>query len=441
MSTETQIIPINHHLTIMQILPWLQITALVAVIIALVIILFFIAGIEISYNLIPHSTWLDPANSGKKRNKLLVKMLTRADRLKATIIITNIFIKISIIGVLFIIMQSSIFANPGSVLDYTFEIVIITVFLYLAGDIIPKVIAQAHPYNYSLWSAYPLFFFFVILRPISFLLTGILKLSTVSQTTSQSQISSDDLSDAIEFASNKLTDEDHLLKGIVKFGNINVSEIIKPRVDVVAIEYNQLFSEVFVIVVDSEYSRIPVYSGNFDNIRGILYVKDLLPYLKEKDTFRWQALIRPPYFVPETKKVKELLTEFQTNKIHMAIIVDEYGGTIGIVTLEDILEEIVGEISDESDDDEKSYIKINDNTYIFDGKTLLNDFHKIIQSDPEVFDEIKGEADTLAGIILELKGAIPDKNEQITYKQFLFKIEAADSRRIKQIRVTILPGD
>jgi Hemolysins and related proteins containing CBS domains len=251
------------------------------------------------------------------------------------------------------------------------------------------------------------------------------------------QISVDDLTEAIENASDTLSDEEDILKGIVKFGNIDVSEILRPRIDVVALDYKMSIKQVLAVVVDSGYSRIPVYAGNFDNVKGILYVKDLLPYINEKDDFRWQSLIRPPYFVPDTKKVKELLTEFQTSKIHMAVIVDEYGGTLGIVTLEDILEEIVGEISDESDEDEKSYSQINDNTYIFDGKTLLNDFYKILQTETTVFDDIKGEADTLAGLILELKGAIPNKNEQVKYKQFIFKIEAVDSRRIKQIRVTI----
>ncbi len=365
-------------------------------------------------------------------------MLEKSYRLKATFIIANIFLKITIAGILITYFHNVFFINLLTA--WGIAIIIIILFtLYLFGDLIPKIFAHSQPYRYSLRVVYIVYFFYVVLKPLTFLLTGILKLFPENHPNSNSQISPDDLSDVIEFASNKLSDEEDLLKGIVKFGNINVSEIIKPRVDVVAIEYNQLLSEVFIIVVESEYSRIPVYSGNFDNIRGILYIKDLLPYLNEKDTFRWQSLIRPPYFVPETKKVKELLTEFQTNKIHMAIIVDEYGGTLGIVTLEDILEEIVGEISDESDDDEKSYTKINDNTYLFDGKTLLNDFHKIIQSDPDIFDQIKGDADTLAGIILELKGDIPVKNEQINYKQFIFKIEAADTRRIKQIRVTIVP--
>ncbi len=304
---------------------------------------------------------------------------------------------------------------------------------------IPKSYLQNKPYRFSIWAVYPIYILFLLFIPIVFIFNGILKIFSLNPSYTKTLTTNDDLSDGIDFSTNNLDKEEDLLKGIVKFGNINVSQIIKPRVDVVTIEYNLLLTEVIAIVLESEYSRIPVYSGNFDNVKGILYVKDLLPYLKEKDTYQWQSLIRPPYFVPETKKVKELLTDFQTNKIHMAIVVDEYGGTLGIVTLEDILEEIVGEISDESDDDEKSYTKINENTYLFDGKTLLNDFHKIVQSDPDVFDQIKGNADTLAGMILELKGTIPMKNEQIQYKQFIFKIEAADSRRIKQIRVTIMP--
>jgi gliding motility-associated protein GldE len=233
-----------------------------------------------------------------------------------------------------------------------------------------------------------------------------------------------------------VSDED-ILKGIVKFGQIEVSEILRPRVDVVSIEISNTLVKVLETAVKSGYSRIPVYSGTFDNVKGILYVKDLLPYLSAKDTFRWQTLVRHPYFVPETKKVKDLLTEFKTGKIHMAVVVDEYGGTLGIVTLEDILEEIVGEITDESDEEEKFYTKINDNTYIFDGKTLLNDFHKVLQTDNNIFDQVRGDADTLAGLILELKGAIPEKNEQIVYKQFKFRIIGVDARRIKQIKVSI----
>jgi gliding motility-associated protein GldE len=366
-------------------------------------------------------------------------LLEKPDRLKATLIISNVFLKIAVIGIIIIWLKYAFLLNLISVWGFMIFIIILSLALYIFGEVIPKLYAQSDPYRFSIRVIYPIYLIFIIINPIVYIFTAILNLFSVGRLTSKSHLSAEDLSEAIEFASNELEDGENLFKGIVKFGNINVSEIIKPRVDVVAIEHNLLFADVFAIVVESEYSRIPVFSGNFDNIMGILYVKDLIPYLNDIDKFQWQTLVRPPYFVPETKKVKELLTEFQTNKIHMAIIVDEYGGTLGIVTLEDILEEIVGEISDESDDDEKPYSKINDNIYLFDGKTSLNDLQKILQTDSDVFDEIKGEADTLAGMIIELKGTIPSKNELIHYKQFIFKIEAVDTRRIKQIRVTIVP--
>jgi gliding motility-associated protein GldE len=250
-----------------------------------------------------------------------------------------------------------------------------------------------------------------------------------------------EMSSAMGNTSDAFSDEEEIVRGIVKFGNIDVSQILRPRVDVVAVDNSNSLKEILEVVVESGYSRIPVYNGNFDNVKGILYVKDLLPYIHSDDKFIWQSLIRPPYFVPESKKVKELLNEFKANKIHMAVIVDEYGGTLGIVTLEDILEEIVGDISDESDEDEKFYSKINENTFIFDAKVLLNDFYKIVQSGSDIFESVKGDADTLAGLILELKGEIPLRNEELSYKNFVFKMESVDSRRIKQIRVTILNGN
>jgi putative hemolysin len=313
------------------------------------------------------------------------------------------------------------------------EIISIMVFMI----ILPRTIANLNPERC-------ISFTFPIIQPVLFCLgpfgnafsstTNVFARSFVS---GNATISVNDLSNVIDRKKEKYSDDEEILKGIIKFGSIDVSDILKPRIDVVAIELDMSLNQVLLVVVESGYSRIPVYEGNFDNVKGILYVKDLLPFINENDTFRWQTLIRPPYFIPDTKKVKELLTEFQTSKNHMAVIVDEYGGTLGIVTLEDILEEIVGEISDESDEEEKQYVQINTNTYIFDGKILLNDFHKILQTESDIFDDIKGDAETLAGLILELKGEIPAKNEQIKIQQFTFKIEAADSRRIKQIRVTI----
>jgi gliding motility-associated protein GldE len=220
-----------------------------------------------------------------------------------------------------------------------------------------------------------------------------------------------------------------------------VVEIMRSRVDVVSADLKDSYSKVMKMITETGFSRIPVYSDTFDNIKGILYIKDLLPHIHKGASFRWQSIIRPPFYVPETKKIDDLLGEFQKNKVHMAIVVDEYGGTSGIVTLEDVLEEIVGDITDEFDEEEKFYTKISDNKYLFDGKTLLNDFFRIIGTDEDLFDDVRGEADSLAGLILELKGEIPSRNDIISCKNFVFTIEAVDNRRIKQIKVEIKPDE
>jgi gliding motility-associated protein GldE len=251
-------------------------------------------------------------------------------------------------------------------------------------------------------------------------------------------ISITDISQALELTSeHDISDDKDILEGIVKFGNKKVAEIMKPRVDVVAIDIKTSFEEVVKVVKESGYSRIPVYSETFDQISGILYIKDLLPHLHKGKLFKWQSTIRPPFYVPETKLINSLLEEFRKRKVHLAIVVDEYGGSSGIITMEDILEEIVGEITDESDEDEKSFTKIGDNQYIFDGKTLLVDFYKVTGVEETVFDDVKGEADTLAGLILELKGEFPLLHAKINYRNFAFTIEALNKRRIQQIKVEI----
>ena len=250
-------------------------------------------------------------------------------------------------------------------------------------------------------------------------------------------ISIDDLSDALEKTSETPPENENILKGIVKFGNIDVHTIMTPRMDVESIDINTGLTELIAKINEWGYSRIPVYDDSPDNVKGILYVKDLLPHIDEKDDFRWQNLIRNAYFVPEHKKIDDLLKEFQKKKIHVAVIIDEYGGMVGIVTLEDVLEEIVGEIADESDDDEQEYVQIDECTYLFDAKVLLNDFFRIMNLDETYFNAIRGEADTLAGVILEMKGEIPNKGDCIDFKQFTFCIDSVDNRRIKQIKVTI----
>jgi len=410
----------------------------IIVILLLIIGSALIGGSELAFFTLSPADRLTFETKRTKKIKTLQQLLSNPEKLMASLLVANVVLKMAIMVISLILANVILTALPfWSMLAITVTFIFLLLFF---GDIIAKLYASSNTKRYVITVAYPIYFLHQLFIPISALFYKSIN-NFEKIFFRQSKISVNTLSNAIELASDTHTEEEDILKGIIKFGNIYVRDILKSRIDVVAIDFKMTLQQVLALVVESGYSRIPVYTENFDNIRGILYVKDLLPFIHEKDNFRWQSLIRPPYFVPETKKVKELLTEFQANKIHLAVIVDEYGGTLGIVTLEDILEEIVGEITDESDEDEKNYTKINENTYIFDGKTLLNDFYKIIQSEQDIFDAVKGDADTLAGLILELKGAIPTLNEQIKYKQFTFKIEGVDSRRIKLIRVIIKPEE
>jgi gliding motility-associated protein GldE len=253
-------------------------------------------------------------------------------------------------------------------------------------------------------------------------------------------LSVDDLEQALELTDeDELKEEKNMLEGIVRFGDETAKEVMTSRQDVVDLDFRSKFPDVIKCIVENNYSRIPVYQDSIDNVRGILYIKDLLPHLSKPANFRWQSLIRPPYFVPETKKIDDLLREFQENKVHIAIVVDEFGGTSGIITLEDILEEIVGEINDEYDDEEKNYVRINANTYVFEGKTLLSDFFKIMDLDDDTFEEVEGDADSLAGLLLEIKGDFPEMHERIDFENFTFEVTALDEHRISKIKVIVHP--
>ena len=247
----------------------------------------------------------------------------------------------------------------------------------------------------------------------------------------------DDISDSLNLTDADSADEKELLRGMVEFGKTNVDEIMQPRVDIVDIDYKSDFETVMKIIRESEYSRLPVYDDSIDYVKGILYIKDFLKYTDQSKDFKWQELIREPYFVPENKKIDDLLREFQENKVHIAIVVDEFGGTSGIVTLEDVLEEIVGEINDEYDEDEKNYVRINSNTFVFEGKTLLSDFYKILKLDDEIFSEVEGDADSLAGLLLEIKGDFPELHEKIDYQNFTFEIMEMEERRISKVKVVV----
>jgi len=372
-----------------------------------------------------------------KKSKAILKLYSNPEKLLSTVLVANNTINIAIV-LLAAFLSSRIFDfSLDPVLGFITNVVAITFLLLFFGEVMPKVYASRNQITMAKLMAHPLTVLEKVFQPITYLLIFSSAFVKRRTGTRKSNISMDDLSDALELTSEDFNEDEKILKGIVNFGNINVSAIMCSRIDVTAIDIKSGFDRIVPVIIDSGFSRIPVYSGSFDNVKGILYAKDVLPYTNNPGSFKWQALLRPPYFVPETKKINDLLKEFQTKKIHMAVVIDEYGGTSGIVTLEDILEEIVGEITDESDDDQSLYRKLDDSTYIFEAKISLNDFCKVVNIEEELFDEIRGESETLAGLILEMTGEIPQKDKTIKYGDFLFRIESADKRRIKEIRVEI----
>ncbi len=413
--------------------------AIVGIIFILVFIVVaaFMSGSEVAFFSLSPENMKSLRDSTSRRRRLVVELLEHPERLLATIVIANNFVSIGIVILsTFVVTTIADFAS-SPILGFVFQVVIITLLILFFGEILPKVYATYFGMRFAIFASYPLLILEKLFYPISSFL--IFSSSYFNKKLSQKKqnISINDLSDALDLTSNSLTEEKQILQGIVKFGNTDVKEIMTPRIDVMAVDKSTSFKDLLVFVDEAGYWRVPVYEESLDSIKGILYLKDLLPFLNESDNYKWNHLIRKAYFVPETKKINDLLEEFQLKKIHMAIVIDEYGGTFGIVTLEDILEEIIGEINDEFDVEDNSYTKIDDNNYIFEGKTLLNDFYKIIQVSDDVFEEVKGDADTLAGLILEIKGEIPKRGVRINYKDFVFKMESVDNRRIKQIRVTI----
>lgn len=360
------------------------------------------------------------------------------DYLLATILITNNFVNVAItvLGALFI---NNLF-NFTPILEFIIQTVIITFILLLFGEIMPKVYASKNAVKVTEHTATTLKILRSILKPFAKILVGSTGLVNRKLAThSHNNLSVNELSQALELTNDSIDEDKDILEGIVRFGNVTVVNVMTSRLDMTTIDIKTPFDQVLKTIVEVEYSRIPIIDKNDDDIRGILFIKDLIPHLHKVNTFKWQTLIRPAYFVPETKKIDDLLQEFQKNRVHMAIVVDEFGGTSGIVTMEDILEEVVGDISDEYDDEELLYKKINNSTYIFEAKILLIDFSKVTNIPLSEFAEIAEEADTLAGLLLELKGEIPIKNEQIEYKNYTFEVLAADNRRIQKIKLIIHP--
>jgi putative hemolysin len=385
---------------------------------------------------------LSPADINKlkvsksKRSKAVLKLYNMPEKLLSTILVANNSINIAIVILASFLSSRSFNFSNTPVLGFIIEVTAITFLILFFGEIMPKVYATQNIMPVALVMSLPLLFLEKVFKPVTSVL--IFSSSFVKRRTirGQNNLSMNDLSDALELTADDFHEDEKILKGIVKFGNINVSAIMCPRVDVTAFDLTSGFCKIIPQIIESGFSRIPVFSGSFDNVKGILYAKDVLPYTNNPDSFKWQALMRPPYFVPETKKINDLLKEFQMKKIHMAVVIDEYGGTSGIVTLEDILEEIVGEIGDESDEDQGMYRQVDENTYIFEGKVLLNDFYRIYNIEGDLFEDVRGESETLAGLILEVTGEIPQNGQIIRVKEFIFCIESVDKRRIKEIRVS-----
>lgn len=409
---------------------------------AMAILLFFsamISGSEIAYFSLTHNHIEDIRELKKSNDKRIFSLLEQPNTLLATILITNNVLNIAIVILSTFIFRAFFDLQMHPVPEFLIQVAAVTFLILLFAEVLPKVYATRHPKNISSMMSGPLIVLRSLLSPLSSLLVKSTRIIDTQMEKKRPNLSMHELSHALEITSNKTTTEEDkkLLRGIVRFGNIYVREIMKSRVDVVAVDKDTRFKKLISIIREAGYSRIPVYRENFDNVEGILYIKDLLPYLDKDDSFKWQELLRNAFFVPESKRINDLLKEFQEKKIHMAIIVDEYGGTAGLVTLEDILEEIVGEINDEFDMEETIYSKIDANTFVFEGKTLLKDFCKITGIDDDIFNEVRGEADTLAGLILEIKQEIPFKGAQINYDDFTFEIESVDKRRIKSIKVKI----
>lgn len=404
----------------------------------LLVVSGFASGSEIAFFSLSPTDLNDIEESNEDCDRKIMELRDDSERLLATILITNNLVNVTIIMLCNYFFAHVIDFGGAVWLQFLVITVLLTFLLLLFGEIIPKVYCGQHALAVCRSFAGAIMMLRRLLYPLATVLirSGILAEKVVQK--ENHVLSVDDLEQALELTDKtELKEEQNMLEGIVRFGDETAKEIMTSRQDVVALDFSSSFPDVIKSIVENNYSRIPVYQKSIDNVRGILYIKDLLPHLGKPATFRWQSLIRPSYFVPETKKIDDLLREFQANKVHIAIVVDEFGGTSGIVTMEDILEEIVGEINDEYDEEERNFVRINSNTYVFEGKTLLSDFYKVLKLDDDIFKDVEGDADTLAGLLLELKGDFPTVHEKLDYQQFTFEIMELDERRISKVKVIV----
>jgi putative hemolysin len=405
---------------------------------ALLLCSALVSGAEIAFFSLSQKDIDETLHENASKGKIIASLLEKPKKLLATLLVANNFINIGVV-ILFSFVGTELFAAINSVvLKFILEIVLVTFLILLFGEVLPKVYANRNAVKFTKQIAYPIAFLDKILSPVSLPMRAATIYFHNKLGKQKTNFSINQLSQALDLTDSEETssEEQKILEGIVSFGNTDTKQVMSPRIDIFALEIDETFTVICPKIIEKGFSRIPVYRDNIDQIEGILFVKDLLPHINTND-FDWRLLIREPFFVPENKKLDNLLKDFQNMKSHLAIVVDEYGGTSGLVSLEDIIEEIVGDISDEFDDEHLNFSQIDDKNYIFEGKTNLKDFYRIIAVDEELFEIKKGEAETLAGFILEILGNFPKKDQKIIFENCIFTIETVDKKRIKQIKVTL----
>ena len=409
--------------------------------IAILVLLFcsaLVSGAEVALFSLSQKDIDDTLQEHPSKGKIISKLLEKPKKLLATLLVANNFITIGVI-ILFVYLGNNVFSGiPSPVLKFSIEVIVVTFLILLFGEVLPKVYASRNNIKFAKWIAYPVAILDKLLSPISLPMRKATIYLHNKLGKQKTNFSVDQLSQALELTDSdeNSSDEQKILEGIVTFGNTDTKQVMSPRMDIFALEINESFASIYSKIIEMGFSRIPVYRDNIDQIEGVLFVKDLLPHINKED-FDWKTLLREPFFVPENKKIDNLLKDFQSMKSHLAIVVDEYGGTSGLISLEDIIEEIVGDISDEFDGDNPNYSKIDEKNYLFEGKTNLKDFYRVIDVDEELFEIKKGEAETLAGFILEILGNFPKKDQKIIFENCTFTIETVDKKRVKQIKVTL----
>jgi len=397
-----------------------------------------VSGAEVALFSLSQQDIDDTLNDNLAKGKIISNLLEKPKKLLATLLVANNFFNIGVV-ILFAYMGQNIFANVSSpVFKFTLEVILVTFLILLFGEVLPKVYASRNNVRFAKRVAYPLAFLDKVLSPVSLPMRAFTIYLQNKLGKQKNNFSINQLSQALELTDSEgtSTEEQKILEGIVSFGNTDTKQVMSPRIDIFALEISETFAEIYPKIIETGFSRIPIYRDNIDQIEGVLFVKDLLPHI-DKEEFDWTSLIREAFFVPENKKLDNLLKDFQSLKSHLAIVVDEYGGTSGLVSLEDVIEEIVGDISDEFDDENLNFSQIDENNFLFEGKINLKDFYRIVDVDEDVFEARKGEAETLAGFILEILGNFPKKDQKVSFENCIFTIETVDKKRVKQIKVTI----